>query len=268
MIDQALTRRALEYMEVSAGSPHAAGLNRLIEAYVRHVPWESVSRIIKRHAVAPHGACARLPVEFWNDAITFGGGGTCFEINYAFLGLLMALGYQGYMTVNDMGERRGGHAAIIILLNDSKYLVDVSIPIYCAVPIRLGAISRRYTRHHTFFVSHSGDHHYEVERTRHPKRKIYTLADLPVSPNTFERVVAADYGPGGQFLDRVIIVKMIRDTLWRFDGAVRPYVLEGYDRTGKHELPLHASTLPKRLGTHFAMDPGMIEAALAIIEHR
>lgn len=70
--------------------------------------------------------------EFWSDALQHGFGGTCYESSLAFYGLLDALGYEGYLTVNDMGDSRGCHAAIVLLLNGQKYLVDITIPIHAA----------------------------------------------------------------------------------------------------------------------------------------
>jgi len=76
----------LAYLKCPPGSPAIRPLNRLIRAYIRSVPWESVFRIAKSASTPDVAQRPRWPDEFWHDAIQSGGGGTCFETNYAFFG--------------------------------------------------------------------------------------------------------------------------------------------------------------------------------------
>ena len=140
----------LAYLECPAEPPGIRPLNRLIDAYVHRVPWESVFRIAKSAATPENAQRPRWPDEFWQDAVQSGGGGTCFESNYAFFWLLQQLGYTGYLTVNDMGEQRGCHAAIILHLHGRKYLVDVGIPLLIALPVEAARVTRRATWLHTY----------------------------------------------------------------------------------------------------------------------
>jgi arylamine N-acetyltransferase len=100
-----LTNAALAHLGVTAAPPTLSLLDTLLEAYTRTVPWESAFRIAKHARTGRTEDCPRWPKEFWRDAIEYGGGGTCFESNYAFYGLLRSLGYDGYLTVNNMGSR-------------------------------------------------------------------------------------------------------------------------------------------------------------------
>ena len=110
----------LAYLQCPPESPGIRPLNRLIRAYIRNVPWESVFRIAKSASTPNSTERPRWPDEFWHDAIQSGGGGTCFETNFALFWLLQQLGYTGYLTINDMGEQSGCHAAIILHLNGWK----------------------------------------------------------------------------------------------------------------------------------------------------
>src|SRR5687767_6647830 len=95
----ALVRDILAYLDVRMMEPDTEFLDTLIAAYVRTVPWESASRIIRRENTAETVKCPRWSETFWQDAMHYGTGGTCFESNYAFLRLLQGLGYEGYFTV-------------------------------------------------------------------------------------------------------------------------------------------------------------------------
>src|SRR5512144_17491 len=116
----ALTDQILAYLSCPRKPPSVRYLNRLIRAYIRRVPWESASRIVKRHTTPETIRCPRWPEEFWMEALSKGTGGTCFENNLAFFTLLNTLGFHGYLTINDMLDKRACHTAIIISLQRQK----------------------------------------------------------------------------------------------------------------------------------------------------
>ena len=252
----------LAYLKCPPESPAIRPLNRLIRAYIRSVPWESVFRIAKSASTPDVAQRPRWPDEFWHDAIQSGGGGTCFETNYAFFWLLQHLGYTGYLTVNDMSEQRGCHAAIILHLYGRKYLVDVGIPLLVALPVDPIKVTRRATWLHTYTIHPDGADRYQVLRSRHPKPNIYTLQDMPVSEPAYRQVVEQDYGETGLFLDQVILVKIIGDRLWRFSTKDLPYRMEWFSRMDRGEVQIHPSQAAKTLAKRYQMDEGRIETAL------
>ena len=68
------------------------------------MPWESASRIVRRARHTESADCVLLGAEFWESHFALGTGGTCYESNYAFFGLLRRIGFEGYLTINDMGS--------------------------------------------------------------------------------------------------------------------------------------------------------------------
>lgn len=264
-LNPAMVNDILDYLECPAKVPTLRYLNQLIHAYLLKVPWESVSRIVKRHITPETKDCPRWPEEFWQDAMRYGFGGTCYESSLAFYSLLAALGFDGYLTINDMGASRGCHAAIVILLNGKKYLVDITIPIHCAVQIN----SYKSTRRHTSFQDHTvrpvEENKYEVERSHHPHRNAFTLIDIPVGLPEYRTIVENDYKETGFFLKSVVIVKFIDNKTWRFFSEQQPYKLEIFNRAGKYEIPLEPGSLPIDLVSVFQMPKEQISAALSWI---
>jgi hypothetical protein len=259
-----LLARVLRYLDCPPLKPGTHALNSLINAYVQKVPWESAFRIAKWRSTAVLEARPRWPDEFWSDALERGGGGTCFESNYAFMSLLLSLGYEGYLTINNMGESVGCHTAIVLLLKEQKRLVDVGIPLYKSMPIQATQMTRTAANFHTYLVEPKGMDRYEIERTNHPKRNIFTLLDMPVSDQKYRAATTRDYGEHGLFLDRVIINKIIERKIWRFTSE-RPRYLEAFDRSSKTEILLPESLLARRLANHFKMDRMILEKALEIV---
>lgn len=234
-LSEPLTARILGNLKCPREEPTLRYLNRLIYAYVRTVPWESVSRVVKRRATPETRDCPRLPEEFWNSAIERGLGGTCFESSLAFYSLLIALGYEGYLTVNDMGETRGCHAATTVLIGDRKYLVDVTIPVLAALRIDPRRITRRQAPVYDHTLHPVGDDRYEVRRSHNSRRSSFTLIDVPVSLPDYHLIVQNDYLATGNFNKSVVINKVIDQTMTRFVSDHFPYKLEQHNRRGRRE---------------------------------
>jgi len=251
----------LKFLECPPARPGIRYLNRLIAAYTRNVPWESASRIARRAATTRLADCPRGPAEFWSEAMHSGSGGTCYESNDAFLTLLRIIGFSGYLTVNDMGEARGCHAACIIQLDGRKYLADVGYPNPVALPVDSARITRRSTWLHTYTVRPAGRFRYEIERSRHPFRNLYTLYDIPIHEAAYRKIVEQDYGENGLFLNRVVIVKMVNGLLWRFNSREVPYRLEGFGRGEKQVIEIPDEEITQQLAGHFSMRESVLQAA-------
>lgn len=253
----------LQYLDVAPAAPDLPLLDRLVAAYVRRVPWESASRIAARFG--GWGVYPRWPEIFWQQAQMHGTGGTCFESNDAFFALLQALGYEGYRTINNMGETVGCHTALIILLDGQKWLVDAGLPLYAPLPLNAHAITTRDSPLTHYTVRPIGADRYEIERDPHPQRIAFTLIDKPVHEAAYRRATSADYEPGGYFLDTVIINKVIEEQLWRFNTAEHPYHLENFAQGERIDHPLPddpASVLAQK----FNMEQEMITAALSALQ--
>lgn len=264
-LSNSLVEDILDYLECPTKAPTLRYLNSLIHAYVRMVPWESVSRIVKRNTTLDTKDCPRWPVEFWQETVQHGFGGTCYESSLAFYSLLMALGYEGYLTINDMGDSRGCHAAIVLLLNEHKYLVDITIPVHVAVRFYPQKIVRRNTIFHNYTIRPVQENKFEVERSHHPNRNAFTLIDIPVRLQDYQTIVKNDYKETGFFLSSVVIVKVIGEKTWRFFSDHKPYKLESFNRSGKRERFIKPETLPHILAELFQMPEDKISAALSWI---
>ena len=262
----ALRQRILRYLGLpdTLNADHAT-LQLLIDRYTRLVPWESFSRLVRRARHSRDEDCAALGATFWENALNHGAGGTCFESNYAFFSLLLSLGYEGYLTINNMGNQIGCHTAIVIFLDGEKHLVDVGLPVYAVLPIRAGKTARAKSRFFGYTVEPLGDSRYDIWRDPHPDRNAFTLIDQPIVDPDYRLAAIADYQPGsGYFLDKVVINKVIDGNLWRFNSADPPPRIEVFADGQKHEIPL-ATDPANQLAAKFEADRDLIAEALAIV---
>lgn len=256
-----LAELVLAHLHVAPAAPTVALLEELIAAYIRIVPWESAFRIAKRARTKETAACPRWPLEFWTDTMERGGGGTCFESNYAFYSLLLTLGYDGYLTINNMGDKIGCHTAIVLHLEGQKWLADVGIPLYAPLLIDPTETTTRTTPFLNFAVVPDGLNRYQIERWPHPSRNIFTLVDEPVPNDTYRAATTADYDTNGLFLDKIVINKIINEQPWRFNSAEQPWRLNMFMdgiRTDKESDGDTATAV----ASHFSMDIETVRQAL------
>lgn len=261
----------LTFLEVESAAPSPDYLRRLVEAYTRHVPWETAFRIARRASIPDTEECPRWPATFWQDAMHRGGGGTCYESNYAFFTLLTALGFEGYLTINDMNESQGCHSALVIEIDGQRWLTDVGIPLYAPIPLIRGQITQADSPFHTYTVTPTvaqtvaptataakGDS-YTISRDRHPNPYIFTLHDRPVTDAEYRAITAADYGQHGLFLDAVIIHRVMRGEVWRYNGRADPPVLERFGSQPSQQVM--AGDAAPLLAELFEMDGAVLSAA-------
>jgi arylamine N-acetyltransferase len=262
-LSNAMTQKALKHLGLPTSvKPNRHTLEQLLYQYVRTVPWESASRIVRRANTVMLEQCPVLGQKFWENTIVSGTGGTCYESNYAFYSLLLQVGYEGYLTLNNMGSSIGCHSAIVILIEDEKLLIDVGLPIFAPLPIRDQETASVESQFFTYTIESLGDDSYEIWRTPHLQHNAFTLIDQPVDDEAYRQTTTNDYILGsGLFLDKVVINKVIGDNIWRFNCNNSPLHMEKFVGDIRHDYALthdHA----EQLANQFKLDQVIFAEAL------
>jgi arylamine N-acetyltransferase len=261
-LSPASTRLALSHLGITPTTTDRDTLAALLDAYVHRVPWESASRIAKRAVIKDTRDCPRWPDEFWSDASRLGTGGTCFESNYAFFSLLRALGYEGYLTINDMNATRGCHTAIIIHLDGERLLVDAGFPVHCLITLDEHDATRSVSAYQTYTLRPEVDHRFTLTRGPHPAPYCFTLIDQPISDHDYRTATTADYGDASLFLDQVIVTRVVDGRIWRFAGREQPHRLAAFEGGDRIDHPIE-SDLAAAVGHRFGMNDAVLRRALA-----
>lgn len=246
--------------------PTLAFLDQLMAAYCRTVPWESAFRIVRRAQTADTAQCPRWPAEFWQVALDKGGGGTCFESNYAYLALLQAVGFEGYLTLNNMGDSVGCHSAIVVLLGGQKWLVDAGFPIYASLPISARGVMVRATAFMNYRVrpETNAEGCYQVEQWPSPRSNAFTLIDTPVAEAVYRAHTRADYGPDGLFLDAVLVNKVVNGRTWRFNMREKPWRLNLFVNGVRTDFELEGEPATA-VARHFGLDEETTRLAFSLV---
>lgn len=261
-----MTKNILQHLRIKENKPGLAYLQELITAYCTIVPWESVSRIVKKATCKDPEDCLRSENEFWTQSFKYGTGGTCYESNWAFYKLLMSLGFDCYLTINKIVDKSSVHTAIVVTINRSKYIVDIGYPLYAPIP--LVEYSTSYADHHLikYRSTYIGPNEYLIENFPHPKPYLYHLTDIPVSERDYLNISIADYCETGLFLDRIIIRKIIDNTPTRFDSEDLPYNIHQLLNGTKTKNDLRDEDLIDTLSDHFALNIDIIRKAFEVLK--
>lgn len=246
-------------------SPTLETLRLLVTRYTRIVPWESASRIVRRASHADSHDRFLAGAAFWQSHFVTGSGGTCYESNYAFWGLLLRLGYAGYLTINDMGENVGCHSAIVVWLDGQKWLVDVGFPLYTCIPINPNQETSAECPIMNYRLLPQGGDSYLLQRESLSRVHSFTLRDKPVADDEYRAIGRHDYRhDGGQFLNEVVIHKVVDEQLWRFHSDVRPLCLQQFV-TGERQDQKLGDDPAAALAAKFGMSRDMLVEAMAIL---
>lgn len=232
-------------------------LQSLVKGYTRAVPWESASRIVRRARHADPADCIMLGADFWESHFARGTGGTCYESNYAFFGLLRRLGFEGYLTINDMGAAIGCHSAIVVALAGQKYLVDVGYPVHAVLPLLEEGATTAENAIMDYAVEPLGEGRYAIWRELEPRSNAFQLNDKAVSDADYRAIGIHDYRhDGGQFLNEVVIHKVVDDQLWRFNSGEKPWRLQQFVNGKRRDHALGdepAAELAQKFGIAYAV---------------
>lgn len=268
-LSHSLCRRILRHFALPLDlPPNLETLHQLLARYTRTVPWESASRIARRGRYEAAADCALLGADFWASHFESGAGGTCYESNYAFFGLLRFLGFEGYLTINDMGSAIGCHSAIVILIGGQKYLVDVGYPVHAIIPLNENDKSFAPSAIMDYTIEPLGQNRYAIWREIRPRVSAFQLNDAPVSEADYRAITLYDYRhDGGQFLDEIVIHKVKDDQLWRFNGDERPWRTQQFVEGERRDQTLGDDPAAE-LSEKFGIAREVVAEAMKVLDSR
>ena len=143
--------RYMTFLGVERAALSLDALSELTRAQLRAVTFENVTSLLRR-AGTPTGPVPDLEFDAllrnWEEAR---GGGVCFEIAGMFGRLLDGLGYRVTPVLGQISFP-GSHQALLVQLEDARYLVDVGngapifapIPLDAAVEVRHAGLAYRF----------------------------------------------------------------------------------------------------------------------------
>jgi arylamine N-acetyltransferase len=121
------------YRIPSDGTPRQL-LGRVATAFAG-LPYENITKIIKREESGNSEQARRYPEEVIRDHIHWGTGGTCFSLTSALLHLVRGLGWEAEYILADRRYGQDTHCALIIWIENKPHLLDPGFLITHPTPL-------------------------------------------------------------------------------------------------------------------------------------
>lgn len=259
------TDAILQHLRIERAAPTAAYLSAILAAWSERIPWESVSRIARHKTPAAPYQYARTPDRFYDDALSRGLGGTCFETNTALRALLDDLGYESTYALCDMEQSSTAdpHCALITTIDGVRYIADAGWPLPTAIPLSDSEPTAGSVPVYDYHVAPSGEGRWRVWRKSGDfEQECFTLKAAPVPHDTFRARLIRDHFEDGLFLNNVIIHRVIDGRVLRFDQTKG--LIERVPGA-EHDIPWtdeQAADVPAAVAQLFAVDGAIMRQAL------
>lgn len=112
----------LGHFGVGAGDPELDMLRRIVTSY-SSLPYENLTKIIKKFTALTPDERLRGPVEVVSGYVERHTGGTCFSLTYCLGSILTSGGFKCYPVMADM-KRPNIHCALVVEMSARRYFVD------------------------------------------------------------------------------------------------------------------------------------------------
>ncbi|MFH1131397.1 MAG: arylamine N-acetyltransferase [Pseudomonadota bacterium] len=106
-----------------------------------HLPFENLTKLLKKHRGLPNAEWRRMPDEVLADHLSLGTGGTCFALTNFFQTVLRTAGYYCRPVMCDMRNEKNVHCAVIIQLKQSLLLMDPGFLLHQPILLQPGRTS-------------------------------------------------------------------------------------------------------------------------------
>jgi arylamine N-acetyltransferase len=168
-----------------SGSPELEMLRGIVACY-SNLPYENLTKIIRKFTAVSPDERLRGPVEVVSGYVDRHTGGTCFSLTYCLGSILASAGYRCHPVMADM-KRPNIHCALVVEMRGRRYLVDpgylVGEPVELAgAPVRIETtfgvveLRPREEERYDLFTLDGGDRKWR-----------YTVRTMPVSHAEFMR---------------------------------------------------------------------------------
>jgi arylamine N-acetyltransferase len=121
-VSTSLIDRYLELLHIQREAPSLDYLSRLVQAQLRYIPYENISKILRLKAGRPGIPSFEEFIELHQD---LGYGGTCYVQNGYFVGLLNNLGFEAEILGVGKDVESATHPTCRVSVGEKKYIVDL-----------------------------------------------------------------------------------------------------------------------------------------------
>ncbi len=197
----------LKLLKLSQEKPTLDFLERLLQSHKHFVPYENISKLVRRNMV---GLTHTIFEEHLEGIKSYGHGGTCFSQNLHLHRLLEFLGYEIHLQGN-WEEDRLTHPNLCIKIDGVNYFVDLGIMSSFSGPYPLtsGQVIEKKIGNQIFILTASEDEEsacLQIFRSGKMIREIKSKKPAP-TPEQIAAAVFATFEKSAMFMTNLVIHK-------------------------------------------------------------
>lgn len=238
-----------------------APVDRICDAFSR-LPYENLTKVIKRSEVISPASARRLPDEVIVDHLRYGTGGTCFSLTAALIAVLSRFGVAAWPILADRRYGPDTHCAVLIILNGAPYLVDPGYLIHRPVALPGEQVRCHENRFNTVELLPAGPQRVELfTRSGNDRRYRLTYKIDPVDGPTFAAAWTRSFN----------WEMMAYPVLTRVTAAAHHYLqgnelrVRENDRTSR--IRLDEGRSGEFIARHIGIDPAIVARAFGVWGH-
>jgi arylamine N-acetyltransferase len=237
-------------------------LGRVAAAFAA-LPYENITKIIKRAELLSPEKARRYPEEVIRNHMDWGTGGTCFSLTSALLHLVRALGWRAEYILADRRYGPDTHCALLLWIDDLPHLLDPGFLI--ADPVALPAEGEREfkTASNSLVLVPDGSGGISLSSVRQGARTYrLTYRTSPVDAGEFSRAWDASFG-----------WDMMRYPLLTRTAASKQIYLKGSrlqisSADSVERLEISTDELIAKIAETFRIHPSVVGRAVSILRDR
>jgi arylamine N-acetyltransferase len=238
-------------------------LGAVAAAYSR-LPYENITKIIKRAEVGSNEKARRYPEEVIRNHIDWGAGGTCFSLTAALMQLVRSLGWRAEYILADRRYGPDTHCALMVWIEDVPHLLDPGFLIVDPVPLNSQTEHILETGCNRLILSSdSVKNKIELSTLRkgtETYRLTYKIA--PVDPGEFYKAWDASFE---WEMMRYPLLTRAEDSRQIY---MRGSMLQVSDADSVDRREISGDELIARISSTFKMDAALVERAVSILKSR
>lgn len=234
-------------------------VEQVCAAFAR-MPYENLTKIVKREEVIGPSSARRLPDEVINDHLTYGTGGTCFSLTAALVAVLRHFCVEAHPILADRRYGPDTHCAVLVSFGGRRCVVDPGYLIHHPIPLPSDVPVRVANRFNVVELVPEGDARTALyTRSGNDRKYRLTYKTVPVDGETF-----------GAAWDRSFGWEMMTYPVLTRTTAAEHYYLQGGelrvrrgDRTERRRLEREESG--QFLSDAMGISPHIIEQAFRLV---
>ncbi len=253
----------MNYYGIAPDGERRRLLDRVVSAFAG-LPYENITKIIRREESGSCGQARRYPEEVIHDHINWGTGGTCFSLTSALSELVRGMEWEAQYILADRSYGQDTHCALIVWIENEPHLLDPGFLIVRPIPLPSGSKRQIETGFNSIILAPEEDPGRISLHTVRQNNKVYRLT---------YKTTPVDIGEFCKAWDASFHWDMMKYPLLTRTAESRQIYLKGSriqisnaDTVEKEKIPM--DELTGKIAAEFRIHPAVVARAVSILRDR